>query len=145
MTEGQFEGQSLNRDTYSFHARTTSKMTISKGFEFQTSLFYRGPRKTTQGRQLSSYSLDLALAKDILKGKGTISANVRDLLNTRKWRSITEIAEENYYAESVSQWAPRQIRLTFTYRLNQMKNRDRNGGGEGGRNNGNGNEGFEEF
>lgn len=145
MTEGQFEGQSLSRDTYSFHARTTSKMTISKGFEFQTSLFYRGPRKTTQGRQLSSYSLDLALAKDILKGKGTISANVRDLLNTRKWRSITEIAEENYYAESVSQWAPRQIRLTFTYRLNQMKNRDRNGGGEGGRNNGNGNEGFEEF
>lgn len=145
ITEGRFEGQSLSRDTYSFHARTTSKMTISKGFEFQTSLFYRGPRNTTQGRQLSSYSLDLALAKDILKGKGTISANVRDLLNTRKWRSITEIAEENYYAESVSQWAPRQIRLTLTYRLNQMKNRERNGRGEGGRNNGNGNEGFEEF
>lgn len=144
ITEGQFEGQSLARDTYAFHARTTSKMTISKGLEFQTSFFYRGPRKTTQGRQLSAYSLDLALAKDILKGKGTISANVRDLLNTRKWRSITEIEEDDYYAESVSQWAPRQVRLTFTYRLNQMKNRDRDRGGEGGRGN-NGNEGFDEF
>lgn len=140
-TEGVFEGESLDRNTYAFHARTTSKMTISKGFEFQTSFFYRGPRKTTQGRQLASYSLDLALAKDVLKGKGTISANVRDLLNTRKWRSITEIEEDNYYAESVSQWAPRQIRLTFTYRLNQMKNRDRDRGG----NDGNGNEGFDEF
>ena len=137
ISEGVFEGQSLERDTYAFHGRATSKMIISKGFEFQTSIFYRGPRKTTQGRQLSAYSLDVALAKDVLKGKGTISANVRDLLNTRKWRSITEIEEDNYYAESVSQWAPRQVRLTFTYRLNQMKNRDKksgsrdNEGGEG--------------
>jgi outer membrane receptor protein involved in Fe transport len=146
ITEGVYEGEVLSRDTYSFHARTTSKMTISKGFEFQTSFFYRGPRKTTQGRQLSAYSLDFALAKDILKGKGTISANVRDLLNTRKWRSITQIKEENYYAESVSQWAPRQIRLTFTYRLNQMKNRDKRsrGGDEGGKNE-NGGEGFNDF
>ena len=124
ITEGLFEGKNLSRDTYAFHARTTSKMTIRKGFEFQTSFFYRGPRQTTQGRQLASYSLDLALSKDILKGKGTIAANVRDLLNTRKWRSITEI--ENYYAESTTQWAPRQIKLTFTYRLNQMKNREKN-------------------
>jgi hypothetical protein len=67
---------------------------------------------------------------------------VRDLLNTRKWRSITEIEEDNYYAESVSQWAPRQVRLTFTYRLNQMKNKDR---GRGGNDGGNGNEGFDEL
>jgi outer membrane receptor protein involved in Fe transport len=142
ITEGIFEGQSLSRDTYAFHTRTTSKMKLTDGLEFQTSFFYRGPRKTTQGRQLAAYSLDLALAKDIMKGKGTISANVRDLLNTRKWRNITEIEEENYYAESESQWAPRQIRLTFTYRLNQMKNREgRNRGGdsEGG------SEGFEEL
>ena len=144
MSEGVYEGTDLSRDTYAFHARTTSKMTISKGFEFQTSFFYRGPRKTTQGRQLAAYSLDLAVAKDIMKGKATISANVRDLLNTRKWRSITEIEEENYYAESVSQWAPRQVRVTFTYRLNQMKNRERNRDGERG-NDENGSGGFEEF
>lgn len=130
ITEGQFEGEALNQDTYAFHARTTSKMKISDGFEFQTSFFYRGPRQTTQGRQLAAYSLDLAFAKDILKGKGTITANVRDLLNTRKWRSVTEIEEENYYAERVSQWAPRQVRLTFTYRLNQNK-KQQGGGGRG--------------
>lgn len=141
MTEGVFEGRDLSRDTYAFHTRAISKMKISDGFEFQTSFFYRGPQQTTQGRRLSAYSLDLALAKDVLKGKGTISANVRDLLNTRKWRSITDIEEDNYYAESVSQWAPRQIRLTFTYRLNQMK-KDRGGrGGDGDE----GGEGFDEL
>lgn len=57
----------------------------------------------------------------------------------RKWRSITEIEGEDYYAESSRQWAPRQARLTFTYRLNQMKNRDRDRG------NGDEESGFDEF
>jgi hypothetical protein len=116
-------------------------MTLAKGFEFQTSFFYRAPRETTQGRQLSAYSLDLALAKDILKGRGTVTANVRDLLNSRKWRSIVEIEEEDYYAESVSQQGPRQFRLSFTYRINQTKNRDRNRDDDGGNNEG----GMDEF
>lgn len=141
ITEGTYKDELLSRDTYAFHARSTSKMTIAKGLEFQTSFFYRGPRETTQGRQMAAYSLDLALAKDVLKGKATISANVRDLLNTRKWRSIVDIPEEDYYAESSRQWAPRQVRLTFTYRLNQMKKTDR--GRAGGREEGD--EGFGEF
>lgn len=147
ISEGVYEGIDLSRDAYSFQARATSKMKIAPGFDFQTSLSYRGPRRTTQGRYLASYSLDFAMAKDVLKGKGTISATVTDLLNTRKWRSITEIAEENYYAESTMQWAPRQVRLTFTYRLNQAKTRDKtNQRGRGpGSNGGNGNEGFEDF
>ncbi len=142
ITEGMHEGQSLSRDTYAIMGRTTSKMRLGAGYEFQTSFYYRGAMKTTQGRQLPSYSLDLALAKDVLKGKGTVSATVRDLLNTRKWRSITDIPEENYYAESESQWAPRQVRVTFTYRLNQTKNRERNGRGRSGNEGG---EGFDEF
>jgi outer membrane receptor protein involved in Fe transport len=141
ITEGAYKDEQLSRDTYSFHARTTSKMTITKGLEFQTSFFYRGPRETTQGRQLAAYSLDLALAKDILKGKGTISANVRDLLNTRKWRSIVDIPEEDYYSESTRQWAPRQVRLTFTYRLNQNKKTEKSR--QGGQDDGD--EGFGEF
>jgi len=140
ITEGKYLEEDLSRDTYAFHGRAMSKMKITKDFEFQTSFFYRGPRRTTQGRQLAAYSLDLALAKDILKGRGTITANVRDLLNTRKWRSITEIEEENYYAESVRQRAPRQVRLTFTYRLNQMKKGDRDRNREDGDD-----EGFGEF
>lgn len=143
ITEGVYEGQDLSADTYAFFARASSKFRISQGFEFQQSLFYRGPRRTTQGRQLASYSLDLALAKDVLKGKGTITATVRDLLNTRKWRSITEIADENYFAESVSQWAPRQVRITFTYRLNQSKRAERNRGDRQQNNGGDG--GFEDF
>lgn len=138
ITDGRYQEELLYSDAYSLRTRATSKMSITKGFDFQASFDYRAPRITPQGRQLSSYSVDLALAKDILKGNGTITANVRDLFNTRMWRSIVEIEEENFYAESTSQWRPRQLMLTFTYRLNQMKNRERDqdkdneGGNNGG-------------
>ncbi len=136
ISEGFYQEQSLARDTYTFQARASSKIKITSDFEFQTSFFYRGPEEQAQGRRLATYSLDLALAKDVLKGKGTISANVRDLLNTRKWRSITELPDQGYYAERVSQWAPRQVRITFTYRLNQTKKQREEGGrrGENGEN-----------
>lgn len=126
ITEGQYQETFLYSDTYSLHTRTTSKMTITRGFDFQASFFYRAPRITTQGKQLSVYALDLSLAKDVFKGKGTITANVRDVFNSRKWRSITDI--DNFYAESESQGRPRQWMLTFTYRLNQNKQRQRNNG-----------------
>lgn len=142
ITVGTFQEEVLDRDTYSFHARATSKMTISRAFEFQTSFYYRGPRETTQGRRMAAYSLDLALAKDLFKGRGTVTASVRDLLNTRQWRSITEIEEEDYYAESSRQWAPRRLRISFTYRLNQMKNREKDGNQE---NVPEGDEGFGDF
>ena len=76
------------------------------------------------------YSIDLSLAKDILGGKGTLVASVRDLLNSRKRRSIVET--ETLYSESEFQWRARQFLLSFTYRINQKKKRSgRPSGGDG--------------
>lgn len=128
ITEGQYQDETFFSDTYTFNSRTTSKITLFKDLNFQTSFNYRAPRVTTQGKELSSYNLDFALGKDILKGKATITANVRDILNTRKNRSITEIIPTNdedqyFYSETNGQGRPRQFRITFTYRLNQNKER----------------------
>ena len=140
ITEGRYDDDDFYADTYTFNSRTTSKITMFRNLNFQSSLNYRAPRITPQGKQLSSYNLDFALSKDILKGKATVTANVRDVLNTRKNRSITQIIptstnEEYFYSETNGQGRPRQFRLTFTYRLNQNKERrdrsdeqDENGG-----------------
>lgn len=128
ITEGQYQDENFFSDTYTLNSRTTSKVTFFENFNFQTSFNYRAPRITTQGRQLSSYNLDFALGKDILKGKATVTANVRDILNTRKNRSVTEIfpsdaGDQYFYSSTNGQWRPRQFRVTFTYRLNQNKDR----------------------
>lgn len=130
ITSGEYEGEVLESDSYTWTTRTTSKMTFFRKLDFQASFNYRAPRVTTQGKDLSIYSLDLGLSKDIFKGKGTITGGVRDLFNSRKRRSI--IDQEDYYSSSTFQWRARQFTLTFTYRLNNSKERQQNNQDERG-------------
>jgi hypothetical protein len=105
-------------------------MTFLKKWNFQTAFNYRAPRKTPQGKDLSTYFIDLGVSGDVLKGKGTLTFNARDILNSRKRRSLVE--EDGYYSKSEFQWRSRQMMLTFSYRLNRLKEKapERNNGPE---------------
>ncbi|TDE16183.1 TonB-dependent receptor [Dyadobacter psychrotolerans] len=124
INEGFYNDKVLKSDTYTWTSRVSSRVTLWKNVDFQTSLNYRAPRKTTQGKDLSQYSIDLGFSRDILKGKGTITASVRDLMNSRKQRRIVENA--GYYSQSEFQWRARQFIVTFSYRLNRSKEKERN-------------------
>ena len=123
VIEGVYEEEDFFSDTYTLNSRITSRVTLLKKVDFQTSVNYRAPRITPQGKDLAIYSIDLGLATDVLKGKGTITASVQDLLNSRKRRRI--IDDAGYYSRSEFQWRARQFLITFVYRINQRKeNRD---------------------
>ena len=131
QAEGNYNGDLLESKTVSWTNRTTSRMTFFKKLDFQASVNYQSPRINTQGKELSTYSIDLGLAKDVFKGKGTLTLNVRDLMNTRRRRSVVELPD--YYSSSNNLWRPRQINLTLNFRLNQQKiERDDDGNEEGG-------------
>lgn len=133
ITDGFHQEERLYSDTYSWMTRTTSKVTFFGNLDFQVSYNYRAPRITTQGKYKSMYSLDLGLSRDVLNGKGTVTAGVRDLMNSRRRRATIETAE--YYSDSNFQWRPRQFTLTLSYRLNRDKDRgdrDRSDDGGGG-------------
>ena len=118
----------------SWTSRLDSRIKLPFKIDWQTTINYRGPRETFQTKNKSITSINLAFSKDILKGNGTLSLNVSDLLNSRKRISNTNInGVSNRYSEF--QWRERQIRLNFIYRLNQNKKRNQqrdNGGGDGG-------------
>jgi hypothetical protein len=67
--------------------------------------------------------LNLAFSKDILKGNGTLAFNVNDLFNSRK--RIQETTGPTFVQNSEFQWRERQWRLSFVYRFNQQKKRER--------------------
>lgn len=119
LANGQYEDKILESETVSWTNRTTSKMTFFKDLDFQASVNYESPRITTQGRTLAIYSIDLGLVKDVFKGKGTVTFNVRDLMNSRRRRSIVDIP--GYYSSSDFLWRPRQMTLTLNFRINQQK------------------------
>ena len=132
--EGEFEGVNLDNEVFTMNGRANLKAEVIKGVDMQANFRYRAPQQTTQGRSLSLYSLDLAAGKDVLQGKGTLVASVRDVFNSRRRRSITDT--ESIYNETDFQWRARQFLLTFSYRINQKKkrgpegNRGSSGGGD---------------
>ncbi len=100
----------------------------------QTTLNYRAPRITPQGKDLASWFVDLGITRDVFKGNGTLALNVRDLFNSRKRDSIVD--SDGLYSKSESQFHPRTLLLTLTFRLNRDANekdddKDENGGPEG--------------
>jgi outer membrane receptor protein involved in Fe transport len=133
ITDGGNIDESLTADTYSWFTRGTSRFTVDKKTDVQVRFNYRAPQRVTQGRRLAMYSIDLAASRDILSDKGTLTLSVRDLLNSRKWRYITEGEGPgfSFYTEGDFQWRARQVTLTFNYRLNQKKQRGRGDGQRG--------------
>lgn len=113
----------LERDTYSARFRLSSKFKINK-VNLQLSGNYRAPENQTQGTRKSMYRMDAGANMDVMKGKGTLNLTVRDVFNTRKYRGTTTTA--SFTEVSEFQWRSRQVRLSFTYRINQKKQRSGN-------------------
>lgn len=135
ITEGEFVDPtgnllSLESDALTMSARMSAMITLWKQIESQVRFNYRAPRETTQGRRKAMYTLNLGLSKDIWKKKATITLNVRDALNSRKRRFITEGAD--FFREGEFQWRSRVTTLKLNYRINQKKRRGGRGGGRPG-------------
>jgi outer membrane receptor protein involved in Fe transport len=110
----------LERDTYSARFRLSTKFKINK-VSLQLSGNYLAPENQTQGTRKSMYRMDAGANMDVLKGKGTLNLTVRDVFNTRKYRGTT--LTDSFSEVSEFQWRSRQVRLSFTYRINQKKQR----------------------
>ncbi len=129
QTDGP-NGLDANATTFSF--RMGNYYRNDKLFNAQMSIWYRAPQNTPQGSRKSMASVDVGLSKDVMSKNGTLSLNVSDLFNTRNYRG--ETITETFTSNSQFQWRRGPtITASFTYRLNQNKQRQqRNGRPEGG-------------
>lgn len=121
QSEGEYLDVTYINDAYAWNSKLTSKFTIKRKFSLQTSFSYESPSSTNQGSAKAQYFWDGSFACDVLKGKGTLSFNARDILNSRKRRSIVE--SPNFYSENSFQWRSRQLTLSFVYRINQKESK----------------------
>jgi outer membrane receptor protein involved in Fe transport len=121
---GTYKERIYSSETFTLTGRATTMVELKYKINLQGSVNYSAPRVTTQGKTLALYSIDLGLSRDFFKGNSTLTLSVKDLLNSRKRRSIVDT--EYLYSYSEFQWRTRQAVLSFTYRLNQKKNRNGN-------------------
>ena len=128
--EGMYKDQDLSFENSSWFGRFSSKIILPADIDWQTTLFVRGPREDAQTKREIMATMNLAFSKDILKGNGTIAFNVDDLFNSRK--RIQETTGSTFLQNSEFQWRERQWRLSFVYRFNQKKQRQRSRDSFGG-------------
>lgn len=119
ITDGSNVSDSYKSDTYSWFARQTSKFNLPKGIDLQVRANYEAPQLLAQGRRGYLFYVDLAMNKDVFKGKGTLTLNVLDVFNSRRIRTVIE--GENFYSNRDFLPRQRQVNLTLSYRLNQAK------------------------
>ncbi len=129
-TTGEYEGENLGVETLAGNMRLRTSFKLPKDISLQTLVNYRSPKRRPQGRVQSVTSWNAGISKDIIKGKGTVSFNVRDLLNRRI--RMAELDTPGLVQESEFQWQQRTFTFNFTYRINQKKTRERSGGGYDG-------------
>jgi ferric enterobactin receptor len=133
IIEGESEGQSYFSDTYSWFSQLTNRFTLWKKTDLQVRGNYEAPRLTPQGSRKAVAFMDIGLSRDVFHNNGTLTLNISDVFNSRRWRNITE--GDNFYTSGNWQRRPRQINLSLNYRLHQSKKKpspNQGGGGEGG-------------
>ncbi|MGB1042581.1 MAG: TonB-dependent receptor domain-containing protein [Tenacibaculum sp.] len=126
----------------SWFARFNARITLPAKIQWQTRLMYRAPQSNAQSDRGNMFVTNLAFSKDLFKDKASLVLNVSDLFNARKRESTTYFYDDDGDLSSINngafQWRERQISLSFTYRFNQKKKRQRpqrsfdGGGGEFG-------------
>lgn len=130
---GQF---GIDAADVSWFGRVGARVKFWKNGSLQTRFNYRAPRETIQGLRKSVYTVDMGISKDFLDNNLTVTLSSRDLFNSRIRRYIIDLPD--YYAEGESQWRTAGVMLNLSYRINQKKKR----GGDRGRSEGGGDEGF---
>ena len=120
LYNNRIEGTALldNKDKESFQAsgKFTSFMTLPKDWTIQLSGQYWAPWLDLQTEMEASYWIDLAVKKDVLQKRGTVSLRVSDVLCTGGWGHTTD--NEQLYRVAKNHRLSPTVTIGFSYKIN---------------------------
>ncbi|MGN7987666.1 TonB-dependent receptor domain-containing protein [Pedobacter sp. 22226] len=100
---------------FSWNANVTGNLTVVKNLSLQVRGDYRAPEVMAQGKRNAMYGIDGGAKYDFPNKKASLSFNVRDVFNTRRWSMTTE---DNYtIVDFQRQMQGTMGSLTFSYRF----------------------------
>lgn len=99
--KASWQDRSFDFKGNSWSSEITSKFKFPKDLDMEMSLNYESGYKTIDGESGPSQFLNLGARKKLLKGKGIISLNIRDLFATRVRENQTIRDNFNIWSRSV--------------------------------------------
>lgn len=102
-----------------FMTNISNQFQLKKGWNLELSGFYRS--KMIEGTLVAQPMgvVNFAVAKNMLKNKGTIKVNFRDFLDIQQFRGYSKY--QNVDVTIRNQWDNRVVNVSFTYRFSKGK------------------------
>jgi len=100
---------------FSWNANLTGNLTVAKNVSVQVRGDYRAPEVMAQGKRNAMYGIDGGAKYDFPNKKASLSFNVRDVFNTRRWSMTTEDAST--IVDFQRQMQGTMGNITFSYRF----------------------------
>ncbi|TDQ10991.1 TonB-dependent receptor domain-containing protein [Pedobacter metabolipauper] len=117
---GSYLAQNVDFKGHSFTTRISAQIKLPNKLGFQALYNFRGANGTAQTRSAAVHNIDFAASKNLLKDKATLTFDVANLLDLRKFNDIT--TTENYRIHQTSMPNAARYRLTLVYRVNLKDN-----------------------
>lgn len=133
LYQQKFEGDErfniASRSGFSWNGNITGNLTVAKNVSIQVRADYRAPEVMAQGKRNAMYGIDGGAKYDFPNKKASLSFNIRDVFNTRRWSMTTD---DNFtYIDFARRMQGTMGNLTFSYRfgkttfnLNKTKKKD---------------------
>ncbi len=117
--KGYVNNGKINVSGPGFMTNITNQFTIKNGWSLELSGFYRG--KMVEGTMVSKPMgvVNFAVAKNIMKNKGSIKVNFRDFLDIQEFNGYSKY--QNIDVTIRNQWDNRVVNVSFTYRFSKGK------------------------
>ncbi len=108
-------------ESFNWNARMIANFSLPWGISLQATGSYNSKRLMAQGYREPNYALDMGLRKSFLKDKLTLSINARDLLDSRRFRTVT--SGDGFWQDSENWRGGRRLGFTLTYNFGDMGKR----------------------
>jgi outer membrane receptor protein involved in Fe transport len=105
----------VDNSGFSWNANLTANLSLVKNLSFQFRGDYRAAEVMAQGKRNAMYGIDGGAKYDFPDKKASLSLNIRDIFNTRKWSMTTE--GSNSYIDFERRMQGTMGNLTFSYRF----------------------------
>lgn len=122
------KGQNITLHTasqsrFTWNIKLKAAVNLPYDWSIQATGEYRSRQALAQGYRHPAYGIDMGIKKSFLQKRLTLSANCRDLLDSRKFISTTETATFHQYAKRWRHARKFNFTLTWTFGNNKPKRR----------------------
>ena len=101
--EGMLYGEPFTRTSFNWTTRISNSLKFSETFQIQVNTRYNSPSVSTQGKREGYFRTDVAVKKQFLDKKLSLTLQVRDLFQTAKWEYTSQGADFYSYIHHTRQ------------------------------------------